>query len=1535
MATTLTVNGTVTLDESAGLQNSGTAVGTEDNNDSDVSLATLQANAVDFYNRLFNTVATGGLNLNSTFDTDNGVAMSASNFISVSSTGTVIDLGFVNGSGGAIPVYAAGVAGTATGLTTTSGDAISLFLDPSLGNDMVLGVVTHGTATTADDTIAFALYLQPTNGTNTTARVWMAQFTAITNPNATNPDDQINLFDSIGVGASVSTEFNFDSLPSGSNLFGIVGDSSAAMVVFGRDIALKADNTYISNQTQEVKTSQAGPHATIGIGSQMFDPGDAAYFTFVSNPDPNFTGSGLGSTEADDADNILYGATLEANSAFARIAQLQSGSTASMSIKLFNIADAPQGVNMINARGVNAAGANPLVSDVRVYDANDHLVESYSSPVAGNAVTISIVNGVATVTGFGSGYKIEWDGSQNFDQVLISGVAGKFDIGGIGLKLPSTQSVDIGAQTQFEDDGPSTSLSLKAGATLVVDETVGANPGETEGGAAGLGSVTGNAVDLFESNDTFGTDGAGPAGSTTWSLSAVDGTDSGVDTTDGTSVLLYKVGGDVFGRTSAGGADVFKISIDSSTGAVTLTQYAALNHPDATDPDEAGAPLSLAAGVVAAVREIKDGDLDPAHDDADLGPALKFEDDGPSTSLSLKSGAKLVVDETVGANAGETEGGSSGLGSVTGNAVDLFDTNDTFGSDGAGPAGSTTWSLSAVDGTDSGVDTTDGTSVLVYKVGNDVIGRTSAGGADIFKISINSSTGAVTLTQYAALKHPDATDPDEAAAPLALGAGVVAAVREVKDGDLDPAHDDADLGPALMFEDDGPSTSLSLKAGAKLVVDETVGANAGETEGGSSGLGSVTGNAVDLFDTNDTFGSDGAGPAGTTSWSLSATDGTDSGVDTTDGTSVLVYKVGNDIVGRTSAGGADIFKVSINASTGAVTLTQYAALKHPDATDPDEAGTPLALAAGVVAAVREVKDGDLDPAHDDADLGPALMFEDDGPSTSLSLKAGAAIVVDESLLANAGEDETGSLGAVSKGAAVLFDTNDVFGSDGAGPAGSTSWSLSATDGTDSGVDTTDGSSVLLYKVGNDVVGRTSAAGPDVFKISIDSGNGAVTLTQYAALKHPVPTDPDEANAPLTLAAGAIMAVREIKDGDLDPAHDDADLGIALKFEDDGPSIGSISNGLVDFAINSQVTNSLNGAIGQDANASPYIVTAYDSSLTIDGVTLHGVLSANGQQVSYWADTGGNGTFGDAGDTEYYRLTLNESGAGSYLFKVLVDPPPTVQDFNFDTLPSGSNLFGIVGDSSAGLVIFGRDIGLKADHTYIANQTQEIKTSQAGPHATIGIGSQMFDPGDAAYFTFVTNPDPNFTGLGLGSTEADDADNILYGSTLEQDSAFLRIAQLQSGTAPSMSLQLFNITGSPQGVGMINARGTNAAGTHPDITDVRVFDASGNFIESYSAPVAGNAVSISIANGVATVTGFGPSFKIEWDSDEHFDQVLVSGVAGKFDIGGIGFVGGNDTPDQLLHFTAKATDGDGDNASASWLIGIDGTGANHDGSVLGL
>src|SRR5262245_43831809 len=121
MATTITINGSVTLDESLGLQNTNIPVpGVEDNNDSDVSLNTLQSGASAFYNRLFGP---GGLGLNTTFATNNGVAESASNFITVSG-GTVASLGFVDGNGGTLPVYTPGVTDPLTGVLVTGFTAL-------------------------------------------------------------------------------------------------------------------------------------------------------------------------------------------------------------------------------------------------------------------------------------------------------------------------------------------------------------------------------------------------------------------------------------------------------------------------------------------------------------------------------------------------------------------------------------------------------------------------------------------------------------------------------------------------------------------------------------------------------------------------------------------------------------------------------------------------------------------------------------------------------------------------------------------------------------------------------------------------------------------------------------------------------------------------------------------------------------------------------------------------------------------------------------------------------------------------------------------------------------------------------------------------------------------------------------------------------------------------------------------------------------------------------------------------------------------
>src|SRR5262245_45769951 len=120
---TITINGSMTLDESFGLQNSGIPQSGEDNNDSDVSLGTLQSTVTAFSNRLFNSVATGGLGLSQTFPTNNGVAESASNFITVSG-GTVATLGFVDGNGGTLPVYTPGVTDPSTGVLVTGFSAL-------------------------------------------------------------------------------------------------------------------------------------------------------------------------------------------------------------------------------------------------------------------------------------------------------------------------------------------------------------------------------------------------------------------------------------------------------------------------------------------------------------------------------------------------------------------------------------------------------------------------------------------------------------------------------------------------------------------------------------------------------------------------------------------------------------------------------------------------------------------------------------------------------------------------------------------------------------------------------------------------------------------------------------------------------------------------------------------------------------------------------------------------------------------------------------------------------------------------------------------------------------------------------------------------------------------------------------------------------------------------------------------------------------------------------------------------------------------
>jgi hypothetical protein len=100
-----------------------------------------------------------------------------------------------------------------------------------------------------------------------------------------------------------------------------------------------------------------------------------------------------------------------------------------------------------------------------------------------------------------------------------------------------------------------------------------------------------------------------------------------------------------------------------------------------------------------------------------------------------------------------------------------------------------------------------------------------------------------------------------------------------------------------------------------------------------------------------------------------------------------------------------------------------------------------------------------------------------------------------------------------------------------------------------------------------------------------------------------------------------------------------------------------------------------------------------------------------------------------------------------------------------------------------------------------------------------------------------------------------------------------------------------------------------------------------------------------ADGTLTITGLSTGDKVTWTTSGAHNRVLIEnisatdGVAGNdnntFDIGGFGLTQAQPAPDEKLDFTVQIADADGDTASDSFSIGIDGTGVNDDNHVEGV
>ncbi|WP_254204205.1 retention module-containing protein [Aeromonas sp. FDAARGOS 1408] len=1040
------------------------------------------------------------------------------------------------------------------------------------------------------------------------------------------------------------------------------------------------------------------PVSLAGIGTLLINADGSYQFT----PAPNYDGPvpAVSYTVTDGVDTVqstltititpvdepveLAGLQVEGGELTLNEASLADGSNPNAAaltqsgIFTFNAADGVQSLTL---------GGVALIT-------NGQTITSFPQTIAsplGNQLTVTGIN-YNPATGTGSvSYSYTLNDSETHTQPAND--ASLVESFNVVLVDPDGDTANGSLDVVILDDVPSVTLTSNTQGlgTVSVDESLVSLGGV---GGDGVASASLSAADVqAQFNPAFGADGAGSIG---YSL-ALSGSNvaSGLYAVDplaangqGAAILLNQVGNVITG--SAGGVDYFTLTINPTTGEVTLALLDNVWHGDTSNADDSVA-LTVGQGVLTLVQTVTDADGDRASAAVDLGAnsVFRFEDDGPRAGLAEEAPSLgATVDESLVSLGGV---GGDGVASASLSAADVqAQFNPAFGADGAGSIG---YSL-ALSGSNvaSGLYAVDplaangqGAAILLNQVGNVITG--SAGGVDYFTLTINQTTGEVTLALLDNVWHGDTSNADDSVA-LTVGQGVLTLVQTVTDADGDRASAAVDLGAnsVFRFEDDGPRAGLAEEAPSLgATVDESLVSLGGV---GGDGVASASLSAADVqAQFNPAFGADGAGSIGY-SLALSGSN-VASGLYAVDplaangqGAAILLNQVGNVITG--SAGGVDYFTLTINPSTGEVTLALLDNVWHGNTSNADDS-VALTVGQGVLTLVQTVTDADGDRASAAVDLGAnsVFRFEDDGPSVTINAVADGGITLttqDAQTIGAASDTATGSFAAAFLAAAVPN-----YGADGAGSTTVSGYSLSVTD-SNSGL-TSNGLAITLTKVGNDIVGSTTDG--EVFRISVAS-NGTVTLTQSAELDH-LPEDVDNSNDNnlISLANGKVLlsATVTVVDGDNDTATGtvSADLGGNINFEDDVPSvtINAVADGGITLTTQDAQTIGAASDTATGSFAAAFLAAAVPNygadgagTTTVSGYSLsvtdsNSGLTSNGLAITLTKV--GNDIVGSTTDGEVFRISVASNGTVTLTQSAELDHlPEDVDSSNDNNLISLAN-----------------------------------------------------------------------------------------------------------------------------------------------------------------------------------------------------------------------------------------------------------------------
>jgi hypothetical protein len=381
----------------------------EDDNDQDVSLATLLAQAPSFYNRLFDGAE---LNLNTTFPNTIGVA--TGDLATVTSDTlpiTGISFSFTDGD--------------ASGLYDLDGNQLFYYADSQDENIVLLRRGDGDNAMSDGDIIAAIYLVEDADGTQLSedVDVWIVQFEALDNPTTPNDDDQITLAN-LDLSVTTSIDFNFEGAPSGQNYFLAFDGTSgnATLLVTGLDPVDDTDSQNITSG-DTVNSSQGGGPTTLGSNNQMINPGEGLIFTFTSGFESDYVVPNLDQNEADVEANIDYTGLIDTTAAYIQIAQTQpNNSTSSLTLSAFSLAAPETGTSY--SEGLDS---DPQVEILSVEVYRD------GSPTT-DGITVDLSGLTATITGLQAGDEIRYTTDGTHNRIVVEANEGaRFDIGGVTI----------------------------------------------------------------------------------------------------------------------------------------------------------------------------------------------------------------------------------------------------------------------------------------------------------------------------------------------------------------------------------------------------------------------------------------------------------------------------------------------------------------------------------------------------------------------------------------------------------------------------------------------------------------------------------------------------------------------------------------------------------------------------------------------------------------------------------------------------------------------------------------------------------------------------------------------------------------------------------------------------------------------------------------------------------------------------------------------------------------------------------------------